>query len=290
MAEKGRVDESDLALEEALCRIGLDDEPESESGSSDEDSSNETGQSRNDAGKMDLPGKKDSIACNGQPASAHFPAKRPAGGFCRHSPAPSDISEPAPHHQLPSMASNHVEGREACLTLRNIFEDDRVFVVFRRFLKDQCMTRNLAFWLACEHYRQMAPDDAELLRKTALAVYHKFIKSTAPQRIQIREVSKRHVKTILELRSRGPISPRLFQDAQREVWEIMERSEMRQFLVSDSFDDCRPFLPNVIVSLASIPFNYNPGMSFGPYGGRAGGSMQQSGSEDSASITSFNTE
>ena len=65
------------------------------------------------------------------------------------------------------------------------------------------------------------------------AIYTKFIKQSAAQHVTILDRTKRSIKMCLELRSQ--VTPQLFTTAQREIYEIMEKNEFRQFLVSDFF-------------------------------------------------------
>ena len=167
------------------------------------------------------------------------------------------------------------------ITLAAVVADDRLFLMFRRFLKDQCITRNLNFWLACEHYRQLSTDNREHLLAVAKAIYTKFIKNSAPQKVTIQGDTKNRIKTSLDYKSE-PLTVQLFDTAQQEIWEVMERNEVLQFVVSESFADCSQFAG---LSLPSTAYMANPA-----YGVRGAGSLQHSGSEDSASLSSFSTE
>lgn len=167
------------------------------------------------------------------------------------------------------------------ITLGTVVADDRLFLMFRRFLKDQCITRNLNFWLACEHYRQLSTDNREHLLAVAKAIYTKFIKNSAPQKVTIHADTKNRIKMSLDYKSE-PLTVQLFDTAQQEIWEVMERNEVLQFAVSESFADCSQFAG---LSLPSTSYMANPA-----YGVRGAGSLQHSGSEDSASLSSFSTE
>ena len=168
------------------------------------------------------------------------------------------------------------------VTLNVLLSDSRLFMMFRRFLKDQCITRNLNFWLACEHYRQLpsgAPEYQDQLFKVAKAIYVKYIKMSAPQLVQVQSSTKRTIKSIVGLSPRT-LSPSLFKPAQDEVWSMMQQNELRQFLASDTFGDvfCEDDQSSEMV--------YTPGVL--PV--LRGGSLQQSSSEDSVSVTSISTE
>ena len=168
-------------------------------------------------------------------------------------------------------------------TLGYIVADEGRFQMFRRFLKDQCITRNLNFWLACEHFRQLPGDTPgfhDQLYKVAKALYLKYIKISAPQHVQIQEGTKRAIKSTLTLKPKS-LTPSLFAPAQKEVWEMMEQNELRQFLTSDTFRDFFCELDGQSLDIAYTP---------GALPVRGGGSLQQSSSEDSVSVTSCSTE
>lgn len=209
----------------------------------------------------------------------------------RDSPPP-ELSDPVNVGYRGALGGKEERERPPCtlvppslVTLSYIVEDNRRFSFFRRFLKDQCITRNLNFWLACEHYRQLHGGSVEQqaqLFNVANAIYVKYIKHSAPQHVQIRMTTKRVIKNTLELNSKR-LSPNLFNTAQEEVREMMEQNELRQFLTSDAFRDC-----GIVMDTdgESMEMAYTPG--FLPM--IRGGSLQQSSSEDSASITSYSTE
>ena len=168
------------------------------------------------------------------------------------------------------------------ITLDMIFKDCKMFTMFRRFLKDQCILRNFNFWLACSHYHQLPSGTVEFQGGlVAKAIYVKYIKSSAPQLVQLKASTKRTIKSILELNPKT-ISPSLFKPAQDEVWELMERNEMRQFLASDVFGEM----------FSDFEDSLSMDMAFTPVGGvlRATSPLHQSSSEDSVSVTSCSTE
>ena len=187
------------------------------------------------------------------------------------SQAPSNISEP-----------------RRPVTLDTVIQDNRLFNLFRRFLKDQCTTRNLNFWLACEHYRKLVPSEGQqYLYEVAKAVYTKFIKSSATQRVTLLEQTRKQIKLGLDLKQR--VTPELFLVAQKEIWGVMTKNELRQFLVSGTFADC-PSFASLADNISLSSSVYTPSMANPAMGVCGGGSLQHSGSEDSASLSSFTTE
>ncbi len=174
------------------------------------------------------------------------------------------------------------------VTLDTIIQDTRLFNLFMRFLKDQCTTRNLNFWLACEHYKKLLPSDGQQhIYEVAKAIYVKFIKSSATQRVTLLEQTRKNLKTGLDPRR---ITPNLFIEAQQDIWGVMNKNELRQFLLSGAVADCPSYAnlaDNISLSLSSV---YTPSMANPALGVCGGGSLQHSGSEDSASLSSFSTE
>ena len=120
---------------------------------------------------------------------------------------------------------------EAPITLAAVIEDDRLFVSFRQFLNDECITRNLNFWLACEHYHQLYTEKSEYLFTVAKAIYVEFIRNKALQRITILPETRNEIMcTRIET-----VTVHLFDSAQREIWEEMEMNELQQFALCHGF-------------------------------------------------------
>lgn len=130
---------------------------------------------------------------------------------------------------------------EAPITLAAVIEDDRLFVLFRKFLNDECITRNLNFWLACEHYRQLCTENRQHLLTVAQAIYVEFIGNKALQWITIRPETRNEIMcTRLET-----VTVQLFDTAQQEIWEEMERNELQQFAFSHGFPVVKStYMPN----------------------------------------------
>ena len=135
--------------------------------------------------------------------------------------------------QWHSKSSEETSDCRSSITLATVFADGKLFASFREFLKDQCITRNLNFWLACKPYRQQDPTNQEQLGKKAKAIYTKFIKRTAPERITIRPDTRRRIKRILKY-GLEPLTVEIFNTAQKEVCNKMERNELQRFALSCS--------------------------------------------------------
>ena len=171
------------------------------------------------------------------------------------------------------------------VTLDAIFVDYKLFTMFRRFLKDQCITRNLNFWLACKHYHQLPGGTLEYqqqLYTVAKAIYTKYIKMTAPQLVQVKASTKRTIKSILGFNPKT-LSPSLYKPAQDEVWEQMQHNELRQFLASDIFSE----MFGEVEDSMGMEIAFTP---VGPVLRGASPMLHHSSSEDSVSVTSCSTE
>ena len=189
------------------------------------------------------------------------------------------------HHSLPGHfpATQQVFGprggggvdKPGLVSLRKVLENDREFTLFRRFLKDQCITRNLNFWLACEGYRNNSTDKR---LEAARAIYVMFLKSTAPLHVSILSQTRRKIQLALQLNMQP--GQDLFDVAQEEVLQMMEQNELRQFLCSDVFSDCISQADSEVLYAGGMPLGFQPA----PY--RAG-SLHSGSGGDSTSITSY---
>ena len=264
--DRNAMDEADLALELALERVGGVEGDGSDDVSS--DSEVDTNDRRENG---EIPSEGERSVIHREPRM--YPSQELNSSYPSRSAAPEhETRTPSSSCDLP-------------VSLRMIIEDDRTFLMFRRFLKDQCITRNLNFWLACEHYRQLPSDNQQQILEIAQAIYVKYIKCSAPQHVTILDQTKKHIKMSLEFRSM--VTPLLFETAQNEIWAVMEKNELRQFLVSDAFADCSVFtaLESQVPTALYTSAVAQPGINV-----CGGGSLQLTDSEDSASITSFPSE
>ena len=143
------------------------------------------------------------------------------------------------HNQSPDIEHSNVSKvslatettSQAPITLAAVIEDDKLFVLFRQFLNDECTTRNFNFWLACEHYRQLYTEKSEHLLTVAQAIYVEFIGSKALQWITILPETRNEIMcTRIET-----VTVHLFDTAQQEIWEEMERNELQRFAFFHDF-------------------------------------------------------
>lgn len=278
------MDDSDIALEKAVMNLDLGDDQESSDSEVEREEEIEPSSHMNGGLGSRVPApvserseERAVSALTKERVERHYPPTAQSEEHMYDVPNGDQLSQISESCISTSSAVSSM----VPITLAAVVADDRLFLMFRRFLKDQCITRNLNFWLACEHYRQLSTDNREHLLAVAKAIYTKFIKNSAPQKVTIHADTKNRIKTSLDYKSE-PLTVQLFDTAQQEIWEVMERNEVLQFAVSESFADCSQFAG---LSLPSKSYMANPA-----YGVRGAGSLQHSGSEDSASLSSFSTE
>lgn len=139
----------------------------------------------------------------------------------------SSDSEMEPLDEQPSVPTT----ANISITLASIIADGR-FLEFHHFLKDQCRTRGLKFWLACKHYHQLS-SSTDYLTKVAKALYTKFIKHSAPQKIHLLPETKCKIKESLIHCKDEPLTVELFATAQQEICEAIEGNELLLFILSE---------------------------------------------------------
>ncbi|XP_037624861.1 regulator of G-protein signaling 21 [Sebastes umbrosus] len=114
------------------------------------------------------------------------------------------------------------------MTLEMLLQDKKYLAAFRSFLQSEFSEENMEFWLACEDFRSTAsPDD---LQWKAEGIYQEFIQPTACREINVDHHIKEKIKKSLE-----KASPSCFDEAQKQVYLLMERDSCPRFLLSDAY-------------------------------------------------------
>lgn len=138
--------------------------------------------------------------------------------------------------------------------LRRVMEDEHVFRNFRQFVKDNCSSSSLNFWLACGQYRKTPPTERTRLRDSAKAIYQRYISSSAPQRVNLSHKTCQPIRVSIRLGS--PLGTSVFDAAQQEVLALLAHNEFRRFLASDTMSE---------VSAASDPQSAITQSIYNPY-------------------------
>ncbi|XP_071369489.1 regulator of G-protein signaling 21 [Centroberyx affinis] len=131
-----------------------------------------------------------------------------------HDACPSQLGSQADHKLHPN--------------LENLLQDKKYVAAFRTFLQSEFSEENMEFWLACEDFRATtSPDD---LCWKAEEIYQEFIHPTACREINVDHHIREKIKTSLE-----EPSVSCFDEAQRHVYQLMERDSCPRFLRSDAY-------------------------------------------------------
>ncbi|XP_029684117.1 regulator of G-protein signaling 21-like isoform X1 [Takifugu rubripes] len=114
-------------------------------------------------------------------------------------------------------------------TLDKILQDKRMLKSFQDFLRSEFSDENVEFWLACEDFRASGSADADL-RRNAESIYEKFIQPAACREINIDHRIREEIRKSLETPS-----ARCFDEAQKQIYLLMERDSCPRFLLSDAY-------------------------------------------------------
>ncbi|XP_042272313.1 regulator of G-protein signaling 2 [Thunnus maccoyii] len=98
------------------------------------------------------------------------------------------------------------------------------------FLKSEFCEENIEFWTACEDFRTLT-SHKELVSK-ANSIYEEFIKSEAPQEINL----DFHTRNAI-VQSLNEPSVNSFLAAQRKVYSLMENNSYPRFINSDLYKE-----------------------------------------------------
>uniref|UniRef100_A0A4W4EEL4 Si:ch211-196h16.12 n=1 Tax=Electrophorus electricus TaxID=8005 RepID=A0A4W4EEL4_ELEEL len=102
---------------------------------------------------------------------------------------------------------------------------------FRWFLRSEFSEENLAFWLACQDYRN-TPEPKRATK--ALNIYSRFINSDAPQEVNLDGQTREAL-----LGSQDEAAADVFDSAQQRIFTLMAKDSFPRFLRSSH---CRDLL------------------------------------------------
>ncbi|XP_063095795.1 regulator of G-protein signaling 1 isoform X2 [Cavia porcellus] len=99
--------------------------------------------------------------------------------------------------------------------------------VFGNFLKSEFSEENIEFWLACEDYKKT---ESNLLHSKAEDIYKVFVHSDAAKQINI----DFHTRESTAKKIKSP-TPTCFDEAQKVIYNLMEKDSYPRFLKSDIY-------------------------------------------------------
>ncbi|XP_066548403.1 regulator of G-protein signaling 16 [Amia ocellicauda] len=138
------------------------------------------------------------------------------------------------HHGSSNKADKLRPTQEEALKWKESFEklleSKHGLCAFRAFLVSEFSEENIAFYLACEDYRN-TKSTAKLEAK-AKKIYEEYIKSDAPREVNIDHETRQITKDNLE-------HPTLasFDLAQNKIYTLMEKDSYQRFLRSSLYQD-----------------------------------------------------
>ncbi|XP_034035326.1 regulator of G-protein signaling 21-like isoform X2 [Thalassophryne amazonica] len=127
----------------------------------------------------------------------------------------------------PSELSWHAD-HKLYTSLEKMLWNERFLAAFRAFLQSEFSDENIDFWLACENFR--ATTSQEKLCCKAKQIYQEFIHPAASREINV----DHHIKEAIK-KSLDKPTPMCFDEAQRQVYLLMERDSCPRFLNSDAY-------------------------------------------------------
>ncbi|KAG8200126.1 hypothetical protein JTE90_018915 [Oedothorax gibbosus] len=112
-----------------------------------------------------------------------------------------------------------------------LLEDPAGLHTFSQFLKSQFSQENIAFWIACEHYRQLT--DQTLMTQMAKEIYNKHLCIGAHEPVNVDS----HARQIAQEGLDKPTHD-LFLPAQKQIFNLMKFDCYQRFLKSSMFKEC----------------------------------------------------
>jgi regulator of G-protein signaling len=116
----------------------------------------------------------------------------------------------------------------------NLLDDPIGLNIFCEFLKREYSSENLYFWSACERYKQIV--DVNERKKTASSIFDSYLADCSREPVNVDEKAK--LKTQEKLMSTACTDLDLFDDAQRQIFNLMKFDSYTRFIRSDLYKSC----------------------------------------------------
>lgn len=102
-------------------------------------------------------------------------------------------------------------------------------IVFTSFLRSEFSQENADFWIACEDYKKTPPSK---LATKAKQIYQQYIEADAPNEVNLDAATREKTRRDVECGS-----PSCFDEAQKMIYNLMEKDSYRRFLKSKLIQD-----------------------------------------------------
>uniref|UniRef100_A0A4X2K183 Regulator of G-protein signaling 4 n=1 Tax=Vombatus ursinus TaxID=29139 RepID=A0A4X2K183_VOMUR len=131
-----------------------------------------------------------------------------------------------------SLASrvSHEEVKKWAESLENLISHDCGLAAFKAFLKSEYSEENIDFWVSCEEYKKIKSPSK--LSPKAKKIYNEFISVQATKEVNLDSCTR-------EETSRNMLEPTItcFDEAQKKIFNLMEKDSYRRFLKSRFYLD-----------------------------------------------------
>ncbi|XP_006887432.1 PREDICTED: regulator of G-protein signaling 4 [Elephantulus edwardii] len=115
-------------------------------------------------------------------------------------------------------------------SLENLISHECGLAAFKTFLKSEYSEENIDFWISCEEYKKIKSPSK--LSPKAKKIYNEFISVQATKEVNLDACTR-------EETSRNMLEPTItcFDEAQKKIFNLMEKDSYRRFLKSRFYLD-----------------------------------------------------
>uniref|UniRef100_A0A8D1BA30 Regulator of G-protein signaling 4 n=1 Tax=Sus scrofa TaxID=9823 RepID=A0A8D1BA30_PIG len=115
-------------------------------------------------------------------------------------------------------------------SLENLISHECGLAAFKAFLKSEYSEENIDFWISCEEYKKIKSPSK--LSPRAKKIYNEFISVQATKEVNLDSCTR-------EETSRNMLEPTItcFDEAQKKIFNLMEKDSYRRFLKSRFYLD-----------------------------------------------------
>lgn len=157
---------------------------------------------------------------------------------------------PALMRQKSYFLEEHVTFRDSSLkasdltSLEKILNDKVGIATFRNFLKSVFAEENLGFWSDVVAFKKTTPDQRDFEAKR---IYVLYIHDKATYPLNVAQTTKATIVQKIE-RTDTPVEPNIFDEAQDQAYDMMERDCFPRFRKSPYFYKLQEGLDEVLIS------------------------------------------
>lgn len=125
---------------------------------------------------------------------------------------------------------SHEEVKKWAESLENLISHECGLAAFKAFLKSEYSEENIDFWISCEEYKKIKSPSK--LSPKAKKIYNEFISVQATKEVNLDSCTR-------EETSRNMLEPTItcFDEAQKKIFNLMEKDSYRRFLKSRFYLD-----------------------------------------------------